>query len=149
MQCRLMQQQDIESAYQIELENYEYPWSLPVFTETCENSEYNLVICSGDGEVVGFLLLMLVMDECQILNFAIRKDKHRKGYGKYLLQYAIKYMPKQIEKIWLEVRQSNIGAQQLYELLGFKKMGIRKNYYQHKGKNEDAMLYVLENLSYI
>jgi len=41
----------------------------------------------------------------------------------------------------LEVRKSNIPAQKLYEKFGFKKCGLRKNYYENK---EDAILYQLE-----
>ena len=40
----------------------------------------------------------------------------------------------------LEVRSSNIAAITLYEKFGFEKVGIRKNYYTHNNKTEDAIL---------
>ena len=48
-------------------------------------------------------------------------------------------------RTFLEVRRSNVPAQRLYETLGFKETGVRKNYYSHP--EEDALVLSLEMLS--
>ena len=48
---------------------------------------------------------------------------------------------RQAQWVWLEVRASNTRAQQLYQQVGFKRVGERKNYYPLKpGQREDAVV---------
>jgi ribosomal-protein-alanine N-acetyltransferase len=49
---------------------------------------------------------------------------------------------RQVKYYYLEVRDSNFGAQALYEKLGFRRVGLRKNYYHNPV--EDAVVMALE-----
>ena len=46
---------------------------------------------------------------------------------------------KEIKRISLEVRKSNLSAQYLYQEFGFKKVAIQPEYYHDTG--EDAIIY--------
>ena len=62
----------------------------------------------------------------------------RKGIAQSVINRLIdELLEKKVENIFLEVRVSNYGARALYEKLGFKEIGIRKNYYENA---EDAIV---------
>lgn len=66
----------------------------------------------------------------------------RNGIASELLQTLIDYAKSiNIHDILLEVRKSNISAQNLYEKFNFKHIGIRKEYYSNN--LEDALIYKL------
>ncbi len=72
-------------------------------------------------------------DSINILDFFVKENYRNKGYGKKLIEYIIS---KYKQKIFLEVRESNINAIKLYEKFDFKTIHIRKKYY----KDEDALI---------
>jgi len=53
------------------------------------------------------------------------------------------------EMLFLEVRLSNISAQNLYLKLGFNEIGMRENYYRLSGgRREDALIFALQFLPF-
>lgn len=89
--------------------------------------------------VVGFAGIMIVADEAELLNIAVSSDYRRCGIAKRLLEHLLA-QARQHEsyRMLLEVRESNIGAKELYMQMGFSQLGIRKNYYSHPV--EDAII---------
>jgi ribosomal-protein-alanine N-acetyltransferase len=85
-------------------------------------------------KVVGYIGTEKVAGETHIINMAVHPDYRNKGIGKKLMAKALNH--KAI--VYLEVRVSNTPAQKIYEHFGFKKVGIRKNYYRDNG--EDAII---------
>ena len=104
-------------------------------------SENSLELLLGDGGV-GFVVevdrravayggMVTVLDEGQITNIAVHPDYRRSGYGRAVVLALTEYAAKKgITSISLEVRESNIAAIALYESLGWKRCGIRKNFYK-------------------
>ena len=90
-----------------------------------------------DDEVYGYISLYKVMDEVNILYVYVKEEKRGRGYGKSLLKYGIRYSTKENDTVYLEVRKSNIIAQNLYKSFGFIENGYRKAYYSN---GEDAIL---------
>ena len=131
--------EDILQAYEIEKENFESPWDYDSFVNSC-NSGYNYVIADEDDIVYGFILISRVIDECEILNFAVKKTYHSQGLGTKLLDESIGFQPDVIKDVWLEVKESNSKAQDLYLKYGFTKCGIRKRYYKTADGFEDAIV---------
>ena len=75
-------------------------------------------------------------------NIAIKREFQDQGLSNYLIKRIIEYKNKEnLSFLTLEVRESNIKAQKLYEKYNFKKIGERKKYYEN---NETAFLYSLE-----
>ena len=68
-------------------------------------------------------------------------EYRRRGVASALLEYWFAHLPEGTQRLLLEVRAGNIGAQALYVAHGFTDAGRRKNYYRTAdGKTEDAVL---------
>ena len=93
----------------------------------------------------GFAICNVVLDEATLFNIAVDPAEQGKGYGKALLQGLITELSqKDVITLWLEVRESNIKAQQLYTQLGFNEVTVRKHYYPlPDGKKENAIVMAL------
>ena len=78
-------------------------------------------------------------DEAHITTIAVREELHRKGIGELLL-FTVFNRARELyaNVVTLEVRVSNIGAQNLYLKYGFKQVGQRKAYYTDN--REDAYI---------
>lgn len=92
------------------------------------------IVAEIDGRVVGFLVSREIFagspketPEREILNLAVAPGFRHRGIGKLLLRTELKRKA----VFFLEVRRSNIPAQNLYRLLGFKKIGERPDFYSN------------------
>jgi ribosomal-protein-alanine N-acetyltransferase len=95
-----------------------------------------------EGETLqGFILVRIVKEVVDILDFAVLTECRRQGLGKKLYDHLESIgKQKQIKEIFLEVASSNRGALLFYTNQGFKKEAIRKNYYTFQGVQEDGIL---------
>lgn len=83
------------------------------------------------------------IDEGDILNIAVLPEVRRKGIARKLLRFILAEANSMgIERLILEVRESNLPAQELYKSMGFKVCGRCKNYYDKP--REDALLMDLQ-----
>ena len=95
-----------------------------------------------ENRLVGFVICQTVLDEATVFNIAIHPDFQGKQLGFALLNELISQLRlKGIQTLWLEVRESNKKAINLYEKLNFNEVDIRKNYYPTpEGKRENAVI---------
>lgn len=137
---RPMEEDDIPSLVDIEKECFSMPWSEKSFKDSYELAYAHFLVAQAGENVAGYVGLYQVGGEADITNVAVSSIYRRKGIGKSLLREIISYSQKQnISVITLEVRATNDGAIALYEQMGFKKIGIRKNFYEKPV--EDAIIY--------
>ncbi|MDD2332620.1 MAG: ribosomal protein S18-alanine N-acetyltransferase [Candidatus Cloacimonetes bacterium] len=137
---RQMQEEDLEYVQQIEQEVYSNPWPLVAFESCYAEDSYVLFL---EGKVIGYVCLSVVLDECSIMNIAICHAQQGKGRGELLLRRVITLMQERsVRYIYLDVRVSNVPARSLYEKMGFRKIGLRKNYYNNP--DEDAIVMALD-----
>ena len=88
--------------------------------------------------VIGICVFQVVIDEVQINYFEVNQNFRERGFGSYLMSFLIKRCKKlNINKLLLEVSQSNITAENFYNRFDFSTVGIRKNYYKD---GSDALL---------
>ena len=133
-------EEDIETVLDIERESNPFPWTIKNFKDCLEKGHYSLVL-KEDKKVIGFAILSVSIEESHLLNIGLTSSKRRLGLGRELLEKII--MAAAVmgsKKIFLEARISNSVAIDLYKALGFKKVGLRKNYYRLKEGREDAIL---------
>lgn len=118
-------------------------WELATFqAELINNYNYYLGYVYND-EVIAYIGGMLIFDEASVNNFAVAPKWMRKGIGATLLQAFIRdCYEKGVRNFLLEVRPSNQRAIHLYKKYGFKKIDVRKNYYQEP--MEDAYIFQLD-----
>ena len=82
-------------------------------------------------EPLGFVCFRVYEQEAELTNFAVLPTEQNKHLGTELLSFALTYLiSKEVKKITLEVSTQNLKAKKIYQDFGFKKVAIRKNFYQ-------------------
>jgi ribosomal-protein-alanine N-acetyltransferase len=88
---------------------------------------YDCHVALVDGAVAGFLVSRRIDEtEREILNVAVHPEMRRAGIASELIRAEIQRWP---GTHFLEVRESNVPARQLYRRLGFEETGSRPDYY--------------------
>lgn len=131
---------DIDSVVDIEENSFSVPWTKNTFfTELTKNKLAKYCVVEVDGVVAGYGGMWLVIDEAHITNIAVHPKYRGRGVGKKIVEGLIEEGHKiNISKMTLEVRRSNIVAQDLYKKYGFLLCGVRPGYYQDN--DEDALI---------
>lgn len=120
----------------IESRVHRNPWSQEQIKESFQNKNNLVIGVLNQDELIGYCFILIAQTEAEILNIAIDINFQRKGLGQILLKECFERLKSQQAKnLFLEVRESNHAAKNLYSKMGFKTIGIRKNYYSN---NEDA-----------
>ena len=137
---RPMTASDLDAIMAIERVNFPFPWTEGNFEDSM-NSGYLCLVMEQAKQVIGYAVLMMVLDEAHLLNISVAQSHQGQGWGRYLL---VQMMEMGREKgglnMFLEVRPSNHSALGLYESMGFNEMGIRPGYYPAHNGREDAVL---------
>ncbi len=121
-----------------DLENlcFSDPWDeASVASELTNELSYWLVAVDG-GQVVGYVGSQTVLGETDMMNIAVHPDHRRQGVAETLVDALVAGLRQRGSHcLTLEVRESNLAAQRLYEKLGFQQVGLRKNYYRNPKEN--------------
>lgn len=118
---------------------FSVPWSRDAFRSALDSPPVFFLLAYQEENPVGYIGVQRLLEEGDILSFAVHPDYRRRGYGKILLQAALCQLAQEkVERVFLEVRQSNLPAQAAYAAEGFEPIGTRKNYYE--SPTEDAVL---------
>ncbi len=137
---RPMQESDLDAIMEIEPAIYSHPWSRGNFADSLR-SGYSCWVCEHNGEVIGYGVLMVVLDEAHLLNISVAKAWQGRGLGRALLDHFIEVAKRHGgQMMFLEVRPSNKSAIGLYESMGFNEFSVRKGYYPAHNGREDAIL---------
>lgn len=141
MTIRALTKNDLPRLIAIENSVQIVPWARDAFLACFEGGCHGSVAVLGDL-VVGFVLTTVKVGECHILNVCVDRLYQRQGYARALMQHA-EAEAKRLgaEVVHLEVRRSNARAIALYEQLGYRQIGERKDYYPSLTGQEDALLY--------
>ena len=140
VEIRKMTREDCSQVCKVEEACFSTPWSLKSFEDTFSYSGNHYLTAWEDGKIIGFIGLMAVGDEGDITNVAVLPDYRKRGAGDALVEAMLCLAKeKEIHKIMLEVRSSNIAAIHLYEKYGFQFLCKRKNYYQKPVEDADIM----------
>ena len=117
-------------------------WSVKSLEQLNLRGELGWVIEDG-GEVVGFLVVQSVVAEAELLNLCVAPQKRRAGLAEALLNEVISELRRdRVDRMFLEVRESNTPAISFYEKHHFRKTGRRPAYYRNP--DEAAVLMMKE-----
>ena len=116
------------------------PWTREMLIKQLPDDMHIFLAAEDDnGEAVGYVGLMYVLDEGYISNVAVLPERQRQGIGDMLIEELIlRARAKKLSFVTLEVRETNLAAQRLYKKHGFTEVGSRRNYYERP--TEDAIL---------
>lgn|SRR5512146_647302 len=98
-----------------------------------------VMVAERDERVVGFAVARNGGSEWELENLVVERDLRRKGIGSALLWTLVEHARcENMQRMFLEVRESNVAALQLYKSAGFQERGRRKQYYSNPP--EDALV---------
>lgn len=139
MTVRYMEIDDLDQVMPIENDCFSVPWTREGFFTFLTRKDSMFLVAEEKGEILGYCGILMVLDEADVTNVAVRKDRRKEGIGGFLMKSLILLAEEQgIVTFHLEVRESNLSARRLYERLGFYTDGLRKGYYTDP--DEDAVL---------
>lgn len=141
---RPMTVSDLDAMVAVEARVYSHPWSRGNFTDSLAAGYLADVLVSGAGELVGYFIAMTGVDELHLLNITVAPEWQGLGHGQALMA-ALRQHARRLglATLWLEVRQSNQRARELYSRLGFEEVGLRRGYYPAAVRREDAVVMCL------
>ncbi|WP_408611005.1 ribosomal protein S18-alanine N-acetyltransferase [Limnohabitans radicicola] len=126
---RTMTPEDLDAVMAIEQTAYSHPWSRGNFRDSL-NPLFDAHCLWLDGELLGYFLAMHGVEEMHLLNITVAPSRQGQGWGHMMLDALSLISRSQgAQWLWLEVRQSNVRALQVYERYGFRQISIRKDYY--------------------
>ena len=137
----LMNENHVKGVYELSEECFAIPWTLDSINNELNNPLAKYVIAQdlSTGEVVGFVGVWIIAGEGDITNIAVTPKYRKHGIASNLLIKLFEVCKTfNCGDITLEVRASNIPAQNLYKKFNFKEEGMRKGYYSDNG--EDAII---------
>lgn len=130
----------IDGVMVVENLSFKIPWSRQAFVDEITGNNmamYFVALCNE--QVIGYGGMWKILDEGHITNIAVHPEFRRCGAASVIIEKILEISgEKGIKSLTLEVRKSNIAAQNLYQKYGFKSEGIRKGYYSDTG--EDALI---------
>lgn len=135
----------VDHVLEISKESFPISWSRNSFINEIKNPLAHYLVAIFDTKVVGFVGVWIVVGEANITNIAVSNSFRGKGIGNLLMENIINLCKENHTKdMNLEVRASNITAQNLYEKFGFVKETVRKKYYEDN--KEDAIIMFNHNI---
>ena len=135
-----MEERHLDTLAEIEKVCFHAPWSADMLRE--ELGKGFFLVAEQDGAAVGYVGCQTVLDEGYITNVAVSPACRRQGIGRALVGALASHARGQgLSFVTLEVRASNAPALALYEGAGFRRVGVRKNFYTARA--EDAVLMTL------
>ena len=132
---------DLEAVIAVEQSAYGHPWTVGNFKDALASGYQAQRLLAGDT-LMGYFVAMKVVDEVHLLNITVSLDYRSQGWAKLMLDaLAIWSRGQGCAWLWLEVRESNHRAIQVYRRHGFKQVGLRKDYYPlGRGLREAALV---------
>jgi ribosomal-protein-alanine N-acetyltransferase len=148
---RRMRLADVPAVHAIDMLSFSLPWPERSFRfEVAENEVARAWVAeaevNGAPRIVAMLVLWLAADEAHIATVAVHPDFRQRGIGSRLVTEALEAARAEgARRAFLEVRERNAAAQEMYRKFGFEVTGRRPRYYRDTG--EDAILMTLECLN--
>lgn len=135
-----MNESHIDGVLEISNLSFHMPWSRESIENELKNNLAHYVIAQDEnGKVIGYGGIWIVVDEGDITNIAVHPDYRGQHIGSMILKEMIRVCAhKNVTAMTLEVRKSNIAAQNLYKKFGFIAEAVRPKYYEDN--DEDAIL---------
>ena len=131
---------DLPAVLAIENAIYPFPWTPGNFSDSLA-AGYSCWAFTREGELIGYAVMMLALDQAHLLNLSIAASWQRQGLGSLLLRRICELARAEGARLMvLEVRPSNAAGLRLYQRHAFQQIGLRREYYPAKDGREDALI---------
>jgi [ribosomal protein S18]-alanine N-acetyltransferase len=136
---RPLREGDLPRVLEIERASFSTPWSAGTFRSLMKRADTDLYAAEVDGKVLGYAVVWTVVEQSELGNVAVHADARGQGVGGALVDAVLKRVRvRGAAECFLEVRESNEGAQAIYRRRGFEVVGRRRGYYA--SPTEDALV---------
>lgn len=145
-----MAEADIPGVIEIDRNSFSLPWPERSFHYEVSQNELSIPLVAErpQGQIVGFIVVWVIIDEAHIGTVAVSVEARRLGIGELLVNEGLRRGKERgCLQAFLEVRRGNLAAIHLYQKIGFEVDGVRRRYYADNG--EDALLMSLRSLDQI
>ena len=129
----------LDAVQHIESTAYLHPWSRGNFSDSLAAGYQAQLLWAAPDVLLGYFVAMKGVDEVHLLNITVAPAYQRQGWSRVMLDgLAVWARGQGAQYLWLEVRVSNVRAKSVYDGYGFKRVGLRKNYYPSGGQGGAA-----------
>ncbi len=137
MIVREMTYNDIASVTDVDRAAFSDAWKEDSFVDELKKDYSHYFVCETDGEIAGYAGIWCIYETAELMRIATTPKHQKKGVAKVLMQKILECAEScDCERMMLEVRKSNVPAQELYKKFGFNEISVRKGYYN----GEDAII---------
>lgn len=137
---RRMTETDVFRVAELEKNIFSDAWSERGLRDTLGQKQAFVTVAEEENEIVGYCIIYYAMTEAEIARIAVAETMRRKGVGCGLLD-AVRNCCKEmkVERLLLDVRESNDSARSFYQKYGFVEDGVRKGFYEQPKENAVLM----------
>ena len=129
----------IDAIEALEKQCFSLPWTREQLLSQLPDERHEFLTALHEGQSVGYVGMMCVLDEGYIANVAVSPACRRQGIADALIAELLRRaVSRELAFVTLEVRARNEAAKALYAKHGFVPVGTRKKYYT--SPTEDAIL---------
>jgi ribosomal-protein-alanine N-acetyltransferase len=138
-------EQHLDAVVALEQTAYSHAWSHGNFVDALKSGYQAQRLLAGNT-LLGYFIAMKGVDEVHLLNITVAPAYQRQGWARMMLEgLSIWARGQAAQWLWLEVRAGNHRAMRVYEGHGFRRVGVRKDYYPDgQGQREDALVMSLK-----
>lgn len=137
MEIKKLSTEYINAVAEIEKECFSSPWDEAALEAELNNACSHLYVAMDGNRAAGYAAVYCVCGEADIARVAVLPAYRRQGIATQLLLKS--FEDNQADCAFLDVRESNTAAINLYKSLGFEQVGTRKNYYSDPTENAILM----------
>jgi ribosomal-protein-alanine N-acetyltransferase len=136
----LLSKENVSEIERLYKDDFSDGWNKNMLNSAFETGRFMALGAHLDGRLVGIITASVGLDDADIESVYVRVEHRRKGIANELLnKIERELISRGIEKVLLEVRESNISARALYAKKGYADISVRKKYY-HDGENAVVMV---------
>ena len=117
-------------------------WSRESIAAQLDKEISYCAVALDEDRVVGYIAYEIILDEGSLVELAVLPDYRQKGIGRKLVELMLTSCDG-VQTVCLEVRASNIPAVRLYESAGFRRVSVRRDYYDSPKEDAVIMVYSL------
>ncbi|MEO7055518.1 MAG: ribosomal protein S18-alanine N-acetyltransferase [Caldimonas sp.] len=143
---RPMTVDSLDGVMVLETEVYPFPWTRGNFVDSLASGYTAWTLERASGELIGYCVALAGAGEMHLLNITVVPESRRCGHARRMLDELAQVCHEtRAERLWLEVRESNGHARAAYLRLGFREVGLRKDYYPAPAsRREHAVVMTLD-----
>ena len=129
---RPMTGQDIEQVADLEQVCFSESWSENLIRMGLDSRLDTYFVYADHGTILGYAVLRILADEGEIQRIGVYPHYRRQGIARKLMDAMVTFARARGPGHCLEVRESNLGARNLYDSYGFRQEAVRKGYYHNR-----------------